>query len=65
MLFNCLFIKVSFLYQGGLMGLAAVLGGLATDTNVLDPAAVPYLEVHNLCHLFLVYPATMIHPVKN
>ena len=53
------------MYQGGLMGLAAVLGGLATDTNVLDPAAVPYLEVHNLCHLFLVYPATMIHPVKN
>uniref|UniRef100_A0A7N2QZC6 Uncharacterized protein n=1 Tax=Quercus lobata TaxID=97700 RepID=A0A7N2QZC6_QUELO len=31
--------------KGGLMGLAAVVGGLATDTNVLDPAAVPYLEV--------------------
>lgn len=29
------------------MGLAAVVGGKATDTNVLDPAAVPYLEVHN------------------
>lgn len=34
----CLFIKVSSLYQGGLTGLAAVAGGLATDTN---------LEVHN------------------
>ena len=36
------------MHQGGLAGLAAVVDGLATDDNVLDPACVPYLEAHNV-----------------
>ena len=36
------------MHQGGLAGLVAIVDRLATDDNVLDPACVPYLEVHNV-----------------